>query len=310
LLKRRVVILAEAGRGKTEEMKDRAHRQTKAGEFAIYATVQDVGHRGLSGALRSVDRARLNDWLATDRPGWLFIDSVDEAKLDGIRLEQALRQLATAIHGAEGRVRIILSGRLTDWQFRRDLQRLNDELPIPPDQAAPPELTPDDLIVSAIRHERPKESDRPGEKPLVVVMMPLDPDRVRLFAVAKGAQNLDGFIAQIESANLWRFARRPLDLGWMVQFWTTHRRLGSLLEMLESSLIERLREPDPDRARHDTLDSARALAALERVGAALVLGRVQTIAIPDAEMTLAGETRPISLDDVLPEWSATDQRVC
>src|SRR5215831_3736874 len=47
----RVVILAEAGSGKTEELKDRCTRQVEAGEFAFYATVQDTAHDGLSGAL-------------------------------------------------------------------------------------------------------------------------------------------------------------------------------------------------------------------------------------------------------------------
>jgi hypothetical protein len=82
LQRRRVVILAEAGSGKTEEMKEHARCRTEAREFAFYATVQDVGHRGLSDALRPADRARFNAWLGADRIGWFFIDSVDEAKLD------------------------------------------------------------------------------------------------------------------------------------------------------------------------------------------------------------------------------------
>jgi hypothetical protein len=307
LQRRRVVILAEAGSGKTEEMKERARCQTGAGEFAFYATVQDVGHRGLSNALRPTDRERFNAWLVADRPGWFFIDSVDEAKLDGIRLEQALRQLATAIHGADGRARIVLSGRLTDWEFRRDLQRLQEELPVSTDQSVTPALTPDDLIVCTLRHERLKEPTQPTEMPFVVVMLPLDPERIRSFAAAKGAKNLDGFVAQIETANLWRFARRPLDLEWMVQFWGVHRRLGSLSQMLESSLNERLHEPDLGRARRDNLDAARAFEALERIGAALVMGRVRTIAIPDTKVTLSSETAPIDLGDVLIDWSAEDR---
>jgi hypothetical protein len=223
LAKPRVVILAEAGSGKTEEMKEQARLQSEAGAFAFYATVQDVGHRGLPEALRPAARQRFNSWRAGDRPAWFFIDSIDEAKLDGIRLERALGQLATAIYGAEGRAHIILSGRLTDWEFRRDLKRLDDELPMPADRPVLPPPTADDVVVSTIRDERPNEDGPKPETPLVVVMMPLDPERVRVFAEAKRIDDLDAFIAEIESANLWRFARRPLDLQWMVQFWIRHR---------------------------------------------------------------------------------------
>jgi len=305
--KPRVVILAEAGSGKSEELKDRCGRQVEAGQFAFYATVQDSAHHGLSDALPPRERPRLEEWRRSDRPGWFFIDSVDEAKLDGVRLDRAFRQLATAIHGAEGRAHIIISCRLTDWEFRRDLQRLQEELPIPAKRAPPPPLTPDDLLTRTIRHERPTETADETQGPLVVAMMPLDPRRVRIFADAKGAKNLDDFVAQIEANNLWRFARRPLDLEWMVQFWSTHHRLGSLSEMLETSLKERLREPDLGRARRDALDSDRAFAALERIGAALVMARVRTITIPDTAISLSDESPPLDLADILPDWSPVDR---
>jgi hypothetical protein len=304
LPKRRVVILAEAGSGKTEEMKDRARQQTAGGEFSFYATVQDTGHRGVADALRPGDRARLDAWRSGDRPAWFFLDSVDEAKLDGVQLDQALGQLAAAIDGATDRAHVVLSGRLTDWEFRRDLQRLEEELPLTIKQNPTGTLTPDDLVLRTIRHEHPKEPDASEAKPLVVVMLPLDANRVRLFAAAKGARNLDGFIAQIEAANLWRFARRPLDLDWMVQYWTSHGELGSLSSMLESSLTERLRESDPRRGRRDTLASDHAFAALERIGAALVIGGLRTVAIPDTEMTFINEPAAIDLQQVLPEWSS------
>ena len=57
LAKRRVVILAEAGSGKTEELTEQARMQAAAGKFAFYATVQDVGRDGLESALRPADRA-------------------------------------------------------------------------------------------------------------------------------------------------------------------------------------------------------------------------------------------------------------
>lgn len=59
--KRRVVLLAEAGSGKTTEMKARAVALTAQGQASFYATVEDVGRRGLEAALKPAERARLCD---------------------------------------------------------------------------------------------------------------------------------------------------------------------------------------------------------------------------------------------------------
>jgi hypothetical protein len=303
---RRVVFLAEAGSGKTTEMTARARQQLDAGHPSFYASLEDVGRSGLETALRPADRARLVAWLASEQDGWFFIDSVDEAKHSGLKLRTALRAIAAAIAGAERRAHVVLSGRYTDWQFRQDLAQLNEELPIPADQALPPPPTPDELVISTINHERPK-APPPPEKAIVVVMTGLDAERVRLFAKGKNVQNLDAFIGQIEAANLWQFARRPLDLDWLVEFWHSHGRLGSLAEMLEVCLAERLQESNLDRARQDNLDVARAMHAVERIGAAMVFGRKSTIRVPDAEITLNADPSSLDLADVLPDWSPQDR---
>jgi hypothetical protein len=101
LARRRVVLLAEAGSGKTTEMKARAQQQAQAGQFSFYASVEDVGRRGLNQSLRPPDRKQLDDWRSSEKEGWFFVDSVDEAKHSGVRLQTALRALAEAISGAE-----------------------------------------------------------------------------------------------------------------------------------------------------------------------------------------------------------------
>lgn len=306
----RVVVLAEAGSGKTEELKEQARRRSAEGAFAFYATVQDVGREGLDTAIDGSvggSRGSLAAWRASDQPAWFFVDSIDEAKLDGVRLERALSRLAEAIVGAEARAHIVLAGRHTDWEFRRDLRRLEEVLPGPTIGTLPAPPSPSELLVRAIRHEEVSPTDQKREEPVVVLIAPLDAERVRLFASGKGAPNLDAFINEIEAANLWQFARRPLDLDWLVQFWNANNRLGSLAEMLANSLSERLRESNLDRARRDPLTAERAMAACERVGAALVLCRQATISIPDSEIVLSGNSPPLDLAAVLLDFGA-DQR--
>jgi hypothetical protein len=214
--RRRVVILAEAGSGKTEEMEEQTRRLNAEGRAAFYATVQDVGRLGLDSALSVADRSRLSEWHSSNQPATFLIDSIDEAKLNDVRLERALRNIADGIFGAEGRAHIVLSGRHTDWQFRHDLQRLSEILPVPLSQ--PPQApTAEELLIRILRHDEPPQ-DTEVEKPLVVILASLDARRVRLFAAGKDAPEIDSFLAEIDAANLWRFARRPIDLDWLVQF--------------------------------------------------------------------------------------------
>jgi hypothetical protein len=305
--RRRAVILAEAGSGKTEEMREQARVRTAAGQFAFFATVEDVDRDGLDGALSAADKSRLVSWRGSEESAWFFVDSIDEAKLGRVRLERAIRRIADGIVGGERRAYIVLSCRFTDWEFTGDLQRLNEGLPIPKDPKLPPPPTAHEVLISTLRHEKIEEPASPSEQPLVVLMAPLDQERARLFASAKGAPDLGSFLDQIQAANLWRFARRPLDLDWLVDFWRNHGRLGSLAEMLEGSLAARALETNTDRVRGDALDAMRALHAIERIGAALVLGRKATIAIPNSELLRQDDEHPLDLAPVLPDWSPQDR---
>ena len=308
LARRRVVILAEAGSGKTEELREQARQQSVLGKFAFYATVQDVGQHGLGKALLPADRRRLDTWQSGTDPGWFFIDSIDEGKLNNVRLERALSEIADGIVGAEGRAHIILSGRHTDWEFVRDARWLKEILPIPLESQAAPAPTLETLIRGVLGHEKLVDPP-PAETSLIVVMAPLDIKRVQAYAKEKKVLNSDQLVAAIQVANMWEFALRPLDLNWIVDYWRVNGRLGRFAEMIEASLADRVREHDLARARRDSLDDVRARQGLERIGAALVFGRQTIIAIPDNESPVEDSRIALSISDVLPDWSPEDRQL-
>ncbi len=174
----------------------------------------------------------------------------------------------------------------------------------------PPPPTAEELLIGTLRHEPPPAPQvSTAEGPLVVLMAALDRDRVKLFAVAKHTPNVECISCTDRGGKSLTgvlHAGRSISTGsW--SFWQSQRRLGSLAEMLENSLTARVRKTDLDRAQGDALDGTRALQAIERVGAALVFGRKTTIAIPDSELVLSGEERPLDLAPVLPEWSPEDR---
>ncbi len=302
LEKHRVVILAEAGSGKSEELTARAELQRNAGNYAFCTTVQEVAVDGLPGCLGAEDREQFETWKASQSPAWIFVDSVDEAKLDNIRLENAFRKLADGIDGAARRARVVLSSRYTDWEFRADLSRMARALPVPRPVITPP--TSKEALERALRNERPHADKQLPEAPLVVLMAPLDRERVRTFAGGNGIEQVDRFIEAIDGADLWSLAARPFDLLWLVDYWRRFGRFGTLAEMLDASLTERLREPNLQRDRRDEITTTRAVDALERIGAALDFGRTDTIIIPDSQFALRVGAPHFDLPAILPDWSA------
>jgi hypothetical protein len=86
-----------------------------------------------------------------------------------------------------------LSGRITDWEPRRDVEALKKWLPVS-SVIASPEPAPEQELLRIIRNERkPKEEAPPNEVPFVVIMAPLDRGRVRLFAEAAGVPEWSSF---------------------------------------------------------------------------------------------------------------------
>ena len=307
LARHRVVILAEAGSGKSTELAEQARLSSAAGRYTFSTTVQNVGRRGLSSALGRIMSRKLEEWRSSEEPAWFFFNSVDEAKASDVRLDDALKEIADGIEGGASRAHVVLSGRHTDWEFRRDLERLNAWIGMPPADVIAPAIDPNELIVSIIRQDKLPEPPPPSEAPLVVVMGALDRSQVEAFARGKGVDNVDALFDELSRANLWDFARRPLDLDWLVGYWQTRGALGPLADILALSLRERLGEPDLQRARTDPIDVDRAMAASQRIGAALVLQRLEDVAVPDSGLDLAAGRPVLDLADILPDWSGEDR---
>ncbi|KQW93232.1 hypothetical protein ASC94_11190 [Massilia sp. Root418] len=298
---KRVVILAEGGSGKSTEFTAQHDQLIKQGAFSFLATVTRVGDRGVESALSYQDRQRLVEWRKSGKPAWFFVDSVDEAKRASVRFEDALRHIADSILGAEGRAHVVVSGRHSDWEFNRDLAALADILPIH-DLTALPAAAPNELVIQALH--RKKSDKAPIEMPLVMLMDPLDAAQVERFAVGKGISNAQDFLSEIDYSRLWTFASRPVDLDWLVRFWLNKCSFDNLERMLDLSLSARLKETDRIRAGQIALDANLAMSSLERVGAALIFGRRESILIPDSERSLADDINAISLGDVLPDLTS------
>jgi hypothetical protein len=307
LKRRRVVILAEAGSGKSTELAQQAKRLSVEGQTAI-TTLQKIGQRGsLQSALGKAEWRRFEKWQSSAEPCWLFLDSVDEAKRAEYVLLDIFSDVADAIDGYSTRIHIVLSGRVSDWEFKRDLKTLLERIPLPPlDEKLEP-VSADQALINAVRNDQRKKDPEPAEKPLVVVMAALDRARIETFARAKGITDVDRLFAGLDGQNLWSFVRRPTDLDWLAGYWRTYGRFGSLQEMLDVSITERLKETNLSRARTDELEAAKARMAIERIGSALVLQKLDTIVVPDTDGEARKDVAFLDLRDIAPDLTPGEQ---
>lgn len=303
----RVCLLAEAGSGKTRELRAKAAELMTEGRFAVFAPLEALDREPLSTVLSSADETALAAWLADGHAtGWFFLDAVDELKLTEGVLERALRRLAKSITGSAHRARIIVSSRPLDWRAKADRETFLAELPEPaPDVVRPPD--PDEALIAAIRAETgmgqslradDEEASSSETKFVAVALTPLDRDQVSAFARGEGLDDPAPFVSALDEHRAWDFARRPMDLIDLVANWTTNGELGSRQDQHRSNIAQKLKEPS-DRPDSDILSENDAGDGAERLALAMTLTRSQTLAAPDAPMT-KGVLAPAS---ILPSWT-------
>ena len=111
-------------------------------------------------------------------------------------------------------------------------------------------------------------------------IQPLNRKQVRVFAAARGAHAAEDFIEAIDRQFAWEFARRPIDVVDLLNYWKSNKRLGSLSELLDFSVERKLRPAERDVT--DPLSPARAREGANALAAASILGRQLNFSVPDA----------------------------
>ena len=117
----RVIILAEAGAGKTEEIQQITTKLRSEGKYAFFFRLES-----LSGSLRtSFEIGNEREFEA-----WFFLDSVDEARLKSFRnVEEAVRNFAAELGASKQRAHIYITSRPSEWRPKADLSLIKGQLP-------------------------------------------------------------------------------------------------------------------------------------------------------------------------------------
>lgn len=308
----RVALLAEALSGKTKELEHRAEALKREGKPAFFLRIEDLIDDTFEAALDDEDKAAFHSWAAAEvGEAWFFLDSVDEARLNGKKLVTALRAFRAAISGGNlNRAHIIVSCRVSDWKGKADRDSLQKELPyIPPTKSDSAVTDPDEILLSPMfnRESRKTETKRPQTEAntselLVIQLAPLNRHQQELMATAASVPNAPEFLQAIVRSGLETMSERPGDLIDLIGYWIKHGKFGTLEEMTEDGVRRKLREEDVYRPQAATLSEEFVRRGAERMAAALVLAKTFTVKAPgqDADHTLA--IGALDSRDVLPDW--------
>lgn len=125
----RTVILSEAGSGKTEEIRHAAEKLREKGQPAFFLRLEHVSD-DFEEAFEVGSIQEFDAWLRSDDEGWIFLDSVDEARLKSpTDFARAVRKMSGKIKTAMQRAHIVITGRTHAWRPKSDAQLCQAQFP-------------------------------------------------------------------------------------------------------------------------------------------------------------------------------------
>jgi hypothetical protein len=298
----RILIVSEAGAGKTYECRTQRDHLWNAGQAAFYIDLAALKENNLRDLLSAEEETRLDEWLSAQSDvATFFLDSIDELELTLGKFELALKRFGKAITGHLGRVRIVITTR----PIPVDQQVFRAQLPIPP--KAEERSSPQAFADVAMRRTK-KEASETTTSPewRNVALMPLSNAQIIQMAQIQGVLDPEALLTDIRSRNAEEFARRPQDLIELCIDWKDNRRVRNHAEQVAHNIHIKLK-PRTDRPEKVPLDDAKALEGASRLALAALLTRNLTIRhSAEADNASASESA-LEPAAVLPEWTSEER---
>ncbi|NQZ07848.1 MAG: hypothetical protein HRT35_11865 [Algicola sp.] len=295
----RVVLLGEAGSGKTLEMQAQAQKLCSLDQYAFFLPLESIESADIASLMSYDDSERFHRWQdENEAPAWFFLDAIDELKLRKGKIEQALRFFARAVSLQLGRINLVLSCRPSDWHPLADLHTLVQELPVKSTATLPSQknefdgIFGEELFISLVKNQltdvndtndettdssSDEQADLPQNEVKVVKLAPLDAQRITTFAKHNGVVDTAKLIEELQRLELIELASRPLDLMLLIQVWLKNECFGTLYEQLELLITTKLEETNTGSDKRSILSHAEARSGVMRLALASVLGRARSI---------------------------------
>lgn len=314
----RVVVLAEAGAGKTVEIQQATKRIKGLNKQAFFIRLEYLVD-GIEDAFDTDDTGTFDEfhaWLSSEEEAWIFLDSVDESRLSDPRdFEKAIRKFSRKLGSASQRAHLYVTSRISEWRPQSDLEVINSQLPYKTPEKEKPndelqhESNFEDDLLDTVDLEDTNDSNHPESGAKIIALAPLDSSQFKAFVKQSDVSDQSRFFSEIERQDVTGYLSRPQDLAELVAFWKDNQRIGSRYELLRADIAKKLKEDDPNRSALKPLNLDNALQGARRIAAAVTFQKLSRIKVPDRHNDAEGVDAAVVLDDWQPsETSALLER--
>lgn len=295
----RILLVSEAGAGKSYECEQQASSLFNLGEAAFFLPLERLAAGGVASILYGVYLERFQQWMASSSQiAYFFLDSIDELHLVHGSFRDALKRLAHDLEGALGRARIVVTSR----PVVIDRRAFKEVLPIP--EPASEALDGEEFVRIAIHGPNEEKQDKPLPF-LEVELLPLTDQQIIEFSRDRGIVSPEALLLAIDARHARDFARRPQDLIELCDDWREHGEIRSHFEQVKSHILARL-AARPERREKADLSIERAFLGAQRLALAAILGRRLTIRYSAGADTQDSGGAPIDPRILLQGWTAKE----
>lgn len=298
LLKQRlVVVLGEAGIGKTYEFRQQSRRLESEGRAAFFISLNLLARPEDWDLALGEQSERFVEWATGTEAGLFFLDAVDEARLTGsTALKRSLDCVWRMLARHRDRVSLFVSSRISDWNLPSVREMVEQQLRLPEAATSTAKTNVGDVTTAA---EAPQESIEIA----VYCLNPLSSVAARQLATQFRVSSVSAFWKEVDDGGYTFLASRPLDLEWMVSRWNAAGRLGTFAEVIEAGIANRLVEKN-----HGYIDAGAVLSSeqlrrgSEVVAAACIFTGVAYLQVEPG----VSQTGVLTPGEVLTDWKPNE----
>lgn len=304
LKSKRVLIVSEAGAGKTHECRTQAKRLWEAGEPAFFVELAALASEPLCDLLDSDEEDRLDTWLESKSGlATFFLDSFDELKLTTGSFERALKRLKKSIGSLLHRVVIVITTRPIPF----DQMLVRKILPFPENMSTEPDEN--GFANIAVRGGLAKSGSRQRDTVpdwRSVALMPFSDDQIKLFALEQRVEDPEQLLKDLQRRNAQEFARRPQDLVELCADWQVHKRIRTHRDQVSTNIRVKLL-PRDDRLEPAELSIDKAIEGASKLALAALMTRRLTIR-HNAASDAADKVVALDPAIILSDWPPNERK--
>lgn len=303
LKSQRILIVSEAGAGKTYECKKQAKLLWNSGEPAFFIDLSSLMHsKDIRELFNYEEEKRFDDWLmANTGIATFFLDSIDELEFNLRSFEQALKKFDRYIKHKLDRVKIIVTTRPIPF----DKKLVDKILPIPVSQPTPNCELSADIAQDQYFVQKKADNSHQNQQDRTVALMPLSDKQIVEFSRGQGVKEADRLLEDIIRRDAREFARRPQELIELCADWLENKRIRTHKEQVETSIRVKLL-PSGGRKERAQLEHNKAEEGAQQLALAVQLTRCLTIR-HSAASDNGYSTKALDARKILTGWTAEEQ---